>query len=50
MRSEHPKVCLPVGLLPEVRKDPAERQLYAVAADDFHRIRITHRSDFRIEK
>lgn len=39
----------PVGLRP-VRKTPAERQLYAVAADDFHRIRITHHSDFRIEK
>lgn len=50
VRSEYPKMRLLVGLRPEVRSRDPGGAPGAVVADDFHRIRIAHHLDFRIEE
>lgn len=55
VRNEYPKMRLLGVLRPRparrgVAVIPADRQVYAIVADEFHKIRIAHHLDFRIEQ
>jgi hypothetical protein len=55
VRNEYPKMRL-LGVLGPgpagrgVAVIPAERQVYAVVTDEFHKIRIAHHLDFCVEQ